>query len=123
MPLFSDIDIKPVYNRSKLKAIVKATITGGIWIIRGIKINENPDKSIAVYFPSQPYNLQCAKCRESNSILSKFCGACGIELPEPEESPGNFYKDLVFCATREQKNDAIKEIRDAYYALTNRQTQ
>ena len=105
----------------KLRAFAAITIDG-CFVVRDIKIIEGA-KGLFVAMPSRRVKEPCPKCRNGNTIRSRYCSYCGTQLPpqfqkEEELNEATLrqseHKDIAHPITAECREYVQKEILEAY---------
>jgi stage V sporulation protein G len=100
-------------RRSKLRAFA-TLIFDRCFVVRNVKLIDHKG-GLLVAMPSKPRTARCQACSANNSILARYCNACGCRLRGPGSiRPKGNFKDLAHPITSEFRRLIERKVLEAY---------
>jgi len=111
------INLKEASN-TKLKAFATITLDDS-FVVRDIKIIDGK-KGLFVAMPSTKMTDNCPNCQKKNPIRNKYCGECGQQLPETDDTPSvqerrEEHRDIAHPINQKCREYIHSTILNAYY--------
>jgi stage V sporulation protein G len=120
----TEVRIFPRESRDKkLKAYATVTFDD-CFVVRDIKVIQG-NKGLFVAMPSRKMKESCSKCGHRNVVRSKYCNACGSDLPVKETPPTDKeerqseHRDIAHPINSEFREKIQKAVLDKYDSLPN----
>lgn len=105
------------HEGKRLKAYATVTFDNS-FVVRNIKVVEG-NNGLFVAMPARKLKQFCARCGKKVDMGSRYCGMCGVQLPE---SPRNAtpdkqatHQDLAHPINQEFRDYLQSKVLDAYY--------
>jgi stage V sporulation protein G len=118
----TEVRIFPRESRDKkLKAYATVTFDD-CFVVRDIKVIQG-NKGLFVAMPSRKMKESCSKCGHRNVVRSKYCNACGSDLPVKETPPTDKeerqseHRDIAHPINSEFREKIQKAVLDKYDSL------
>lgn len=101
----------------RLKAYATVTFDNS-FVVRNIKVVEG-NQGLFVAMPARKMKQFCSRCGKKVDVGSRFCNACGVQLPPPprdlSKDKQGTHQDLAHPINQEFRDYLQSKVLDAYY--------